>query len=120
MRLRVKRDECGDPIIPGQRGHIYEHNHTMLGMLFMPCRPRLWANAKRKLLAAGFVIRQDEDEEGTALLDPFNPAQVQLALKLVGAKPKRIASAAQLEALRKAKTARQISRIQRAEVGVAV
>ena len=88
-RLRLKRHEAGEPIISGKLGHIYEHGESTLGLMFMPDRPRLWPNARRKLDAAGFVIWQDGDEEGSALFDPTNTAQARLALRVVGIKRKR-------------------------------
>ncbi len=70
MHLRIRHDGCGDRIIPGKRGHIYEHSDSLLGLVFLPDKPRLWANAKRKLRRPGVVIRQDGDGEGAALFDP--------------------------------------------------
>ena len=57
--------------------------------MFLPDRPRLWPNARRKLDAAGLVIWQDGDHEGSALFDPTNNARARLAIKVVGAKRKR-------------------------------
>ncbi len=88
-RLRAKRDEDGELIITGKVGHIYEHDESTLSLMFLPDRPRLWANARRKLDAAGVVIWQDGDEEGSALFDPTDTKQARLALKVVGAKRKR-------------------------------
>lgn len=118
-RLRVARDECDELVISGKRGHIYEHSSAALGLLFMPGRGRLWANAKKKIVAAGFTIRQDGEEEGTALFDPLNSGQVRLAIKLTGVKTSRVPSRAQLEALRKARDARRIEKIRCAEAHVA-
>ena len=66
-RLRVKRHKDGEAIISGKLGYVYEHDDSLLGLLFLPERPRLWPNARRKLEAADFVIWQDGDEEGSAL-----------------------------------------------------
>lgn len=89
-RLKVRRDEDNELIISGKRGHIYDHGDgQQFGLMFMPGRPRLWANARRKLEAPGFLVWQDGDEEGSALFDPSNAAQVRLALKVVGVKRKR-------------------------------
>ncbi len=88
-RLRVKRHEDGELIITGKLGHIYGHDDATLGLMFMPDRPRLWPNALRKLEAAGFVIWQDGDHEGSALFDSTDTKQARLALKEVGAKRKR-------------------------------
>ncbi len=88
-RLRLKRHEDGGPIISGKLAHVYEHDDSLLGLLFLPDRPRLWSHAKRKLEAADFTIWQNGDEEGSALFDPTNKAQARLALKVVGIKRKR-------------------------------
>jgi hypothetical protein len=120
MRLRVKRDECGELIIPGRRGHIYQHNDSFLGLAFMPGKSRLWANAKKKFSQVGITVRQDGDDEGTALFDPLNPAQVRLAMKVITLKRRRIPSPSQLEALRKATAALQRHRTHRAEGRVGV
>jgi len=117
-RLRVRRDECGERIITGKRGHIYEHSESLMGLLFAPSKPRMWANARKKLQAAGFVIKQDGDEEGTALFDPCDTQQVALALRLVGVRPKRVPSPAQLGVLRKARAA-QVRSTHCARAGVA-
>jgi hypothetical protein len=101
-RTRVKRHEDGEFVIVGKRGHLYEHSDSLLGLIFMPNKPRLWPNARRKLECAGFTIWQDGDKEGSALFDPENAAQVRLALKVVGVKRKRRASPGQLANLRKA------------------
>jgi len=47
------------------------------------------AIAKKKLVAAGFEIRQDGDCEGSALFDPHDREQVKLALKLAGIRTRR-------------------------------
>ncbi len=118
-RLRLKRYEDGENIIPGKLGHIYEHDDATLGLMFMSDRPRLWANAKRKLKNAGFTIWQDGDDEGSALFDPANRTQVRLALKVVRARARRRLSPAQVAALEKARQARRIAQTRCAEVGVA-
>ena len=52
-RLRVRRDECGDPLIPGL-GHVYEHGEGVhLGAMFLNLTPRRWTTIRRKLEAAG-------------------------------------------------------------------
>ncbi len=118
-RLRVKRHEDGELIITGKLGHIYEHDESTLCLMFLPDRPRLWANARRKLERADFVIWQDGDDEGSALFDPANRTQVRLALKVVRARARRRLSPAQVAALEKARQARRIVRIHCAEMGVA-
>lgn len=72
-------------------------------------RSAKWANAKKKLVAAGFTIRQEGDAECIALFDPENKVQSRLALKLAGVRirrvmspEQRIACAERLAAIRKA------------------
>lgn len=101
-RLRLKRAEDGEHVILGKFGHLYEHDSATLGLLFMPNSPRRWSHARRKLEAADFTIWQNGDDEGSALFDPTNTAQAQLAVKVVGAKRKRRQSPRQLANLRKA------------------
>jgi hypothetical protein len=98
-RLKAKRDECGELVIPGKAGQIYEHSPGRLGVVIMPGRPRVWANAKKRLEAAGFQVIQNGDWEGTALFDPENSTQAQLAMKLIQARRKRRMSEAQRAAL---------------------
>jgi hypothetical protein len=99
-RVRVKRDVCQDPIIPGKRqSHAYPHSGEQFGLCLMLASARAWCAAKRKLTAAGFTIRQDAETEGIALFDPSNAEQARLALRLAGVKKRRIASPGQLAAL---------------------
>lgn len=109
-RLRIRLGEDREPVIAGKRGHIYEHDTGTLGVLLEYPTARRWNSARRKLEAAGFVIWQDGDTEGTALFDPENAAQVKLALKVAVARPKRVLTpeqlAARLAALEKARQAR--------------
>ena len=92
-RLKVRRAEDGEPVIPGKFGHLYHHDDSTLGLFFMPERPRRWSHARRKLEAADFTIWQNGDDEGSALFDPTNTIQARLALKVVGAKRKRTLTA---------------------------
>lgn len=100
-RVQARRDGCGDRIITGRlraknmstrpeyASHIYENGDGRLGVLLMFESKRRWGSARRKLVAAGFEIRQDSDSEGTALFDPANAAQVRLALKLARVRVRR-------------------------------
>ncbi len=94
-RVHVRKDGCGEAIIPGKRrlpderrkrieyaSHIYEHGDGRFGVLFFFSTRRRWNFTKRRLAAAGFEIRQDGGTEGTALFDPSNAAQAGLAIKL--------------------------------------
>jgi len=59
-----------------------------------------WTWAKKKLTAAGFVIKQDGDTEGTAVFDAASEEQARLAIKVAGIKRRRVLSEAQKEALK--------------------
>jgi len=115
-RLRVRRAEDGEQIIPGKFGHLYLHDDFSLGLLFMPDSPRRWSHARRKLEATGFTIWQDGDDEGSALFDPSDAAQASLALKVAGVKRKRTLTpeqrAAKTAILEKVRAARMaVSRV---------
>ena len=87
---RTRRDECGETIIPSKRGHqIYEHGDGRFGVLLMFDTPGQWTNAKKKLLAAGFAVRQNGDTEGTALFNPEDKTQARFAFKITGARIRR-------------------------------
>jgi len=122
--LKVKRLE-GELVIPGRRvkgnddsypapnprypldcllGHLFEYSSTRMGLVFMPRRPKVWKNMSRRLVAAGFEIRQNGDWEGMATFDPANPAQARLAIKAISARRKRQASKAQVENLARLRT----------------
>lgn len=118
-RLRAKRDPCGDRIIPARFGHLYEHGSGAFGLALEdsstgPSRARTLRSRRRQAVAAGFQVHQEGDGEAILLFDPADAKQARLAIRLVGAKRKRVLSAAQLEVLRKATEASQILRNQRA------
>lgn len=111
-RLRIRLDGCGDPIIPGKRGHIYEHSATQLGVCFEYKTPRPWTFAKRTLRPDLGQPKQDGEVDGTFLLARgFGGQSSDLSLlarvcKLASIKRRRSASPAILEAIRKANVAR--------------
>jgi hypothetical protein len=109
-RLRLRRDWCGDLIAPGKFGHLYEHAAGLLGAVLEedrngPSRVRSLLVHRRKALAADFRLHQAGDAEAILLFELGNAAQEKLAIKLVGAKRRRIPTPAQLEALRRAREA---------------
>src|SRR5215469_6215891 len=65
-RLKMRGDECGESIIPGRQGQIYEYGDGELGAMFMPTPtkddrwgkwcPRTWGNFKRAALAIGMTL----------------------------------------------------------------
>ena len=93
-RLRVRRDECNEAIIPGRRGQIYQHNNdgSVFGVMYMPFAtkddrwgawtPRRWGMFKRAALAIGMTLLQNGDSEGCLAFDPATDQHVELALKI--------------------------------------
>jgi hypothetical protein len=124
---RTRKDESGEEtfILGAQWKHprtgrvyghqIYEHGSRFALLLMFqvdghedggPGKSAKWVNARKKLLNAGFTLKQDGDAEGVALFDPEDKAQAKVALKLAGIRtrllsPERKAAlAAQLVAAR--------------------
>jgi hypothetical protein len=108
---RVRKDECGEPIINGRLWkqqpkagrmydhQIYEHGDGRFGVRLMFDSARKWNNAKKTLTASGFTIKQNAETEGTALFDPENKAQAKLAMKITGARVRRQLSPEKRDAL---------------------
>lgn len=99
FRLKTSRDECGEVIIPGKHGQIYEWGPGIFGCLVMAKSTRYWNATRRKLIASGFRAIQNGDTEGTALFNPQDVGQAGLAMKAVGSKRKRDLTEAQKAAL---------------------
>jgi hypothetical protein len=120
---RVRKDECGEPIINGRLWkqqpkpsrmyghHIHEHGDGRCGVMLVFDSARKWNNAKKTLTASGFTIKQNAETEGTALFDPENKAQAKLAIKITGARIRRQLSPEKRDAL--------VARLQAARVKVA-
>lgn len=101
--VRVRRDQCGDPIMAGKYGQVYQYGAGRLAVMFLSDSGRRWGAVRRKLGAAGFRLLQVGDTEGSGTFDPANRVQAQLALRVIGAKRIRRISPvqrAQLEAAR--------------------
>jgi hypothetical protein len=100
-RVSVRRDECGDQIIPGKRGHLYVDGAELCAM-WRDARPM---NRSRlvelggKLRMGDISVNQNGRRVQDAWVKGISPDQVQLALPLVGAKRRRILSATHREAL---------------------
>src|ERR1700758_3198729 len=88
-RLRVSKDECGDPVIRGRKRHqIFDNGDGRLGVLLVFSSPKKWNNCRKLVTAAGFQSRQDASTEGTALFNPGDDEQSKLAIKITGVRPK--------------------------------
>lgn len=96
-RLRVRRDEAGEPVIPGRDGLIYEYGSGRLAVMVagtspepLTPGPRLrWAYRRRACLAVGMALVQDGDDEGVLTFDPASREQVRVALRVAAVKRRR-------------------------------
>jgi hypothetical protein len=90
-RVRVKRDECGDSIVCGRFGHLYEHDANQLGIVLDASPDNLRSDStlrarRRRAIAAGFIVHQEGDCEAILLFDPSDLDQAHLAVRLIQAK----------------------------------
>jgi hypothetical protein len=90
-RLKTSLDDCGDPVIRGKRGQIYEWGPGRLAAMFSPARPsaRQWASARRAMQGSGFRLVKNGDLEGTQLFEDGTAEQVRLAVRILGIKRRR-------------------------------
>ncbi len=106
-KLRVSRDECGEAIIRGKRGHLYFDGAALCAM---------WTDAppmnRSRLADLGGALWQGDigrDARGRRVQDAWVrgilPGAYRLAIRLVGAKPRRAMSPAQRDVLEKARQA---------------
>ena len=101
FRLKTIRDECGDVIIPGRNGQIYEWGSESFGCLVMAKSARYWNATREMLIGAGFRAIQNGDNEGTVLFNPQDGGQAGLAMKAIGPKRKRVVTESQKDILAK-------------------
>ena len=101
-RLRVKRAEDGELIVPAKLGHLYSHDpdRGIFGLVLeAPADDSSLDNTlrarKRKAEREGFEVHQEGDFEAVLLFDANDPKKVRLAIRLVGAKRKRTLTAEQ-------------------------
>ena len=102
-RFKTRLDECGEKIIPGKLGHIYEYEDNLFGVIVMPNPPRkqYWGFTKKTLVACGMTIVQDGDGEGCAVFDSSDENQVKAAKRAAGIRGRRIPSEAAMAHLRR-------------------
>lgn len=92
-------DGClvGDPIVRGKRGSLWDDRPGRCGVTITGTTTgHRWIAARRAGLAAGFLLNQNGDCEGSMLFDPVVPAQVALAARLAGVRARRQPSATEL------------------------
>src|SRR5579885_765696 len=57
--VKTKQDDCGDTIISGSAGHIFDNHDGRFGVLVECQSQKQWTHAKKKLIDAGFSISQN-------------------------------------------------------------
>src|SRR5208282_4857284 len=87
-------DKCGEEIIPGKLGHVFDCGDGQFGIVLEdtpsgPSRARLLLSRKKAALEAGFLPKQQGECESVLVFDPQDRKQAKLAAKLVKAKKKR-------------------------------
>ncbi len=109
--LKVKKDSCGDEIIPGRdtvkskpdrlenHHHIWEGDGKFFIFLTFPTKAR-WTSAHRRLENLDLTTRQSFENEGVMGFNPEDELQVLPLLKFAGIRVKRRMTPEQLEALR--------------------
>lgn len=102
FRLRITRDECGDKIIPGKRGHLYFAGSELCLMVIdgAPLHRKRWQALGGKL----WVGDSSLDAKGRRVQDvkiegiPLENALA--AIRMIRARQKRVLSTDALEASR--------------------
>ena len=100
-RLKVEKDDCGDAIIPGKYGHIYEYGSGKLGVCIMSNSGNAfrWNRARAAFIASGIDVTQNGDTEGCATFDPENATRSKIAMLHAKVKMKRQVSPERREAM---------------------
>jgi len=94
-RLRIKRNEVGELMIPGRIGHLYEHDCGVFGLMLVspngddPMLDNTLRSKMRKALREGLELHQRGDYESIFLFDAENKQHTHLAIRLIGCKRKR-------------------------------
>lgn len=103
-RLKVRRDESNDVIVPGRFGHLYEYSADRFGACIAlegkkAPKTYRWNRARDAFVAAGMKIVQRGDAEGCATFSPHDEKQVKLAIQHLGIRTKRQISPERRDAL---------------------
>jgi len=92
FRLRMTKDDCGDPIVRGKFGDICEYGdeagHMLVTVLGGYTSFR-WNRARTQLKAAGCQVHQNGETEGSIVFEPANDVQARLAIHHIQAFRKR-------------------------------
>lgn len=103
FRLKVTRDECGDPIIAGRHGHLYEDDG--LCMMLIDTRPivrlRLDRFGARKVWQGDISLSSNGTRVQDVWVKGIPETGEAAAIQIAGCKAKRIISPDRVEALRR-------------------
>lgn len=92
FQLKVKRDGCGDRIIPGKHGHIGDgYANELLGVYLSFDTVRQWHSRRKQLLSLGARLKQNGDTDGVLLFQPEDKPLARLAIRLAGIKRRKSA-----------------------------
>jgi hypothetical protein len=103
FRLRITRDECGDKIIPGKRGHLYFAGGELCAMVIdgAPAKRSRWEALGGRLWLGDVSPNQAGRRVQDVKVGAIPPQKAQAAIEMVRCRQKRVLSAEELEASRK-------------------
>jgi hypothetical protein len=101
-RLKTSLDNCGELVVIGRQGQIYEYSDTLLGVMFVPNEPhpRRWGHFRRLARKTGLRLVQEGDSEGAFVFDPDEPEHAKLAIRIAKVRKRRRNTEARREQLR--------------------
>lgn len=94
-RLRVRRDECGDLVVAGRLGQLFQFDENLMGLALIspngddPKLDNTLRSRTRKALRKGLELYLRGDYESIFLFSPENRQHARLAIQLIGCKRKR-------------------------------
>jgi hypothetical protein len=101
-RLKPSLDNCGELVVIGRQGQIYEYSDTRLGVMFMPEKPhpRRWVHFQKLARNIGLHLVQEAESEGAFRFDPNEPGHASLAIRIAKVRIRRRNTEARREQLR--------------------
>jgi hypothetical protein len=111
--LKTQKNACREIVIPGKLGQVFHYGGEMFGILLEDAssgrsRARTLLSRRKAALKAGFHLIQEAECESVLLFGPNDEIQAKIAVRLVGARKKRVVrmKPASLQNLRKPPTQR--------------
>jgi hypothetical protein len=105
-KLKISRDDCGDAVICGRRGKLYVDAGVVCAM-WVDATPMMPSNLAKLggTIWQGDISADDKGRVQDAWVRGIRPEAYELAIRLVGAKRRRVMSPAQRAVLEKARRA---------------